>query len=71
MKDSELIAELTDVIEKHRGDVRADKSYESVAERFGDSIIRVHWQYAPNARQNPNLKKVCVWSDGDEGFVAI
>lgn len=37
--------------------------------KYGASLIRVNWQYAGVAFKRPELKHVCTWSDGDEGFV--
>ena len=37
--------------------------------KYGATLIRVNWQYASVAFKRPELKHVCTWSDGDEGFV--
>ena len=39
--------------------------------KYGDSIIRIHWMYADNARKNQTLKRVCIWPNGDEGYVSL
>lgn len=38
-------------------------------EKYGDNLIRIHWAYAGSAFNNPNVKHVCTWSNGDEGFI--
>ena len=38
-------------------------------EKYGESLIRVNWQFARAASRFPNLKHVCTWPNGDEGFV--
>lgn len=39
--------------------------------QFGPSLVRISWMYADVAFQRPELKHVCTWSNGDEGFVFV
>jgi hypothetical protein len=36
---------------------------------FGEKFIRVDWQFADVARRMPQLKLVCMFNNGDEGFI--
>ena len=37
--------------------------------KYGATLIRVNWQYADIAFNRPEMRHVCTWSNGDEGFV--
>lgn len=39
--------------------------------KYGPSLIRINWQYADVAFTRTELKRVCTWSNGDEGFVFL
>lgn len=49
----------------------SDVKANDIASKGDNTFIRVHWMYAENARRNPTLKRVCTWSNGDEGYVAV
>lgn len=69
MKTSDKIREAARLL----GEILAaspDKSVSALRRQFGDSLIRVNWEYADAAFKNPALRHVCTWADGDEGFVA-
>jgi hypothetical protein len=39
--------------------------------KYGATLIRVEWQYADVACTRPELRRVCTWSNGDEGYVFV
>lgn len=39
--------------------------------QFGPSLVRISWMYADVAFTRRELKHVCTWSNGDEGFVFV
>lgn len=56
---------------KKMKEVDESQTFEKMSEKYGESIIRIHWMYADNAAKNKSLKLVCRWSNGDEGYIAV
>lgn len=50
-------------------EIERTKTVQAAQAEFGDSVIRVGWQYVLTAMTRPELKRVCTWPNGDEGFV--
>ncbi len=63
-KIAHLLEEVTRIYED-------DTNFKETVSKYGDSIIRIHWMYADNARKNQTLKRVCIWPNGDEGYVSL
>lgn len=70
---SEYLNQMTRLIDEMQAFADRVKSVptepKAARKKYGASLIRVNWQYASVAFKRPELKHVCTWSDGDEGFV--
>jgi hypothetical protein len=71
MYAKQLKDELLKILDKMNKLEQQDIKANDIAASGDKTFIRVHWVYAENAKNNPNLKKVCTWSNGDEGYVAV
>lgn len=63
-----IIAELRTMV---RSTIRVPAEPKAARKKYGATLIRIDWQYADAAFNRPELKHVCTWPDGDEGFVFV
>lgn len=61
----EAIENLQQIVDKFEFSTDASEAQKE----YGKSLIRVDWRYVETALNLHNLVKVCVWSNGDCGFV--
>ena len=68
---NQMIKEIELALEKAKSIYSQDKEleYSKVLEKYGDTIIRVNWMYVSEAKKHPYLKQVCIWSNGDQGYI--
>lgn len=63
-----IIAELRTLVRRAK---RAPTEPKAARKKYGATLIRIDWQYAGVAFNRPELKHVCTWPNGDEGFVFV
>ena len=69
MINPQRIKEAIALLEREVAHVIFDPDEASAREKYGPTLIRVDWRYAKAAFASPVLRRVCTWSNGDEGFV--
>lgn len=68
---NQIVREIEGFLEKVKDiySIDKDQQHDKSLEKYGETIIRVHWMYVNEAAKHPYLKQVCVWSNGDQGYV--
>lgn len=51
--------------------IEVNHGYEQAVEKYGNTIIRVHWRYVDSIKWHKNLKMVAIWPNGDQGYILI
>jgi len=68
---NQIVREIEVFLEKVKDlySIDKDQQHDKAVEKHGETIIRVHWMYAKEAAKHPHLKRVCTWSNGDQGYI--